>query len=259
MNHEEIGSLHLKILGKHFSKTSNDIRSRLFSTKWYETHHLLHEAQNILREFIDQNPRDPSTPRFIYTLAQQMRRQGIKHYPQALHHLESIATDYPDSEFYVPARLLSGELLRELHHFFGAQLLYEDLLKKLTLAPHLKAWVQLLRIRCILALHPHEHLEQEKAISLLSSIADISQLPQELHAEIQFMQILLLFENRRFPEAKQITHQVVSDFMTNTSPAPKQCYWIKRMLQIAQCIAKEENDISSQQKLHDILKNLPLH
>ncbi|MDR2420301.1 MAG: hypothetical protein LBD40_03295 [Puniceicoccales bacterium] len=259
MGNEEIGLLHLQILQKHFPQTSNDIRSRIFLATWYMERHAPPKAQEILLEFIQRHPQDSSIPRLLYILSQHIRQQGFQSYHQAIHYLEIIANSHVHSEFYVPTKLLEGELLRELHHFFGAQLLYEDLLKKSILSPTLKAWVQLLRIRCVLALHPQEHIEQEKAISLLSSIVDTQQLPKELRAEIQFLQMLLLFENRRLSEAKQITNRVVSDFNANASPSNKECYWIKRILRIAQRIAKSENDMENERKLLEFWERLKSH
>jgi tetratricopeptide (TPR) repeat protein len=259
MGNEEIGLLHLQILQKHFSQTSNDIRSRIFLATWHTEHHAPPKAQEILQEFIQRHPQHPAIPRLLYILSQHIRQQGFQSYHQAIHYLEIIANSHVNSEFYIPTKLLEGELLRELHHFFGAQLLYEDLLKKSTLSPTLKAWIQLLRIRCILALHPQEPIEQEKAISLLSSIVDTQQLPKELRAEIQFLQMLLLFEHQRFPEAKQITNRVVSDFNANISPSVKECYWIKRMLRIAQRIAKSENDMENERKLLEFWERLKSH
>jgi tetratricopeptide (TPR) repeat protein len=259
MGNEEIGLLHLQILQRHFPRTANDIRSRIFLATWYMKHHAPQKAQEILLEFIQRHPQDPSIPRLLYVLSQHIRQQGFQFYNQAIHYLEIIANSHVHSEFYVPTKLLEGELLRELHHFFGAQLLYEDLLKKSTLSPTLKALIQLLRIRCILALHPQEHIEEEKAISLLSSIVDTPQLPKELRAEIQFSQMLLLFEHQRFSEAKQITNRVVSDFNANASPSAKECYWIKRILRIAQRIAKFENDTENERKLLEFWERLKSH
>jgi tetratricopeptide (TPR) repeat protein len=256
---KEIGLLHLQILQKHFPQTSNDIRSRIFLSQWYAAHNLSHEARAILKEFSEKNPQHSSTPQLLYALSQHIRHQGFRSYTQAIECLEIIVHSYPDSEFYVPAKLSEGELLRELHHFFGAQLLYEDLLKKSTLSPTLKAWLQLLRIRCLLALHLHEHAEQERALSLLSSIVDIPQLPSELRVEIQFQQTLLLYGEKRFSEARQVVSQVISDFISNTAPSPKGRYWLKRILRIAQLIAKSENDAETERKINELWEQLQSH
>jgi tetratricopeptide (TPR) repeat protein len=260
MEHETVGLLYLKILREHFPKTFNDMRSRIFLAEWYETHGLIQEAREILEEPMGQDSQSPHPfkPQLLYALSRQTCRQGFKFYSQAIDYLEIIAHTYLRSEFYVPAKLLEGELLRELHHFFGAQLLYEDLLKKSALSPSLKTWIQLLRIRCILALHPDEHTEKEKAISLLSSIVDTPQLPRELRAEIQFLQTLLLFENDHISEARQVINQVITNFTSNTVPLLKERYWLKRIISIAQRIAKSENDAEREQKLLEISEHLQL-
>jgi hypothetical protein len=102
-------------------------------------------------------------------------------------------------------------------------------------------------------------VEEEKAISLLSSIVDTPQLSGELRTEIQFFQTLLLFKNKHIPEAKQIINRVIADFTSSsTTLSSKECYWIKRIIYIAQHIAKSENDIEGEQKLLEIWEHLKI-
>ncbi|MDR3143500.1 MAG: hypothetical protein LBT57_01440 [Puniceicoccales bacterium] len=256
LGNEEVGRLHLQVLREHFPKTPNDIRSRLFLAEWDEAHALACESRSILEEFIEKDPQNPFTPIVLYASAQQIRRQGFKSYPQAIGRLETLIHAHPTSAFCLPAKLLEGELLRELHQFFGAQLLYEDLLKGPGLSAALRAWIQLLRLRCVLALHPHEPAEQVKALSLLSSMVDRPQIPRELQAEIRFQQVWLLFENHRFSELRQVISRVASDLVANPSLSPKERYWTRRMLAIARQVAQEEGDGESERKLNELQQHL---
>ncbi|MDR2377544.1 MAG: hypothetical protein LBD54_02205 [Puniceicoccales bacterium] len=263
LGNEEVGRLHLRVLRERFPQTPNDIRSRLFLAEWDESHASAQESHvsareslSTLEEFVEKNPRNPFTPRLLYASAQRSRRRGFKSYPQAIGRLETIIYSHPESAFCLSAKLLEGELLRELHQFFGAQLLYEDLLKRPGLSAALRAWIQLLRLRCVLALHPHDPAEQMKALSLLSSVVDGPQIPKELQAEIRFQQVWLLFENHRFSELRQAISRVASDLLSNPSLSPKERYWIRRMLSIAQQVAREEKDAESGRKLNELQQRL---
>jgi len=254
---DAIGTLHLKILQERFPGTVPDVRSRLFLAEHHAARRDPDAAEALLQDFIDRHPSSPHRPRMLYALARQLRRRGFGHYPSVAAVLERIVHDYPDSEFYLPARLAEGELLRELHQFFGAQMLYEDLLRRRDLPEALRAWVQLLRIRCVLALHPDDRAGQEKALALLNSIAQGPRIPRELRAEVQFQQMWLLFQHQRFFETRPITSRVFADFSARTSLPPREGYWLRRILQISCRVAELENDEDSGRKLRDLWERLP--
>jgi tetratricopeptide (TPR) repeat protein len=226
----------LRRLREEFPRSDAAVYSFIVEADAYGARNQLVEAQQLLTRLADDFPEHRYAPFALVEAAIYAERRGQEvFYQEAYNILERLVRRYPRSELLFQARLMQGDLLRQLNQFAAAQQTYEWLINNL--GQHAGVWrAQLALADCHAAQAASDASHQESANAIYERLLDLPTAATPLRIEAGFKLGYALV--RRGGEATErgraVWWQVVTTFLVDRGPGAdlgsRGRYWLSRVL-----------------------------
>lgn len=232
----EVALAGLRRLREEFPRSDAAVYSFIVEADAYGARNQLVEAQQLLTRLADDFPEHRYAPFALVEAAIYAERRGQEvFYQEAYNILERLVRRYPRSELLFQARLMKGDLLRQLNQFAAAQQTYEWLINNL--GQHAGVWrAQLALADCHAAQAASDASHQESANAIYERLLDLPTAATPLRIEAGFKLGYALV--RRGGEATErgraVWWQVVTTFLVDRGPGAdlgsRGRYWLSRVL-----------------------------
>lgn len=226
----------LRRLREEFPRSDAAVYSFIVEADAYGARNQLVEAQQLLTRLADDFPEHRYAPFALVEAAIYAERRGQEvFYQEAYNILERLVRRYPRNELLFQARLMQGDLLRQLNQFAAAQQTYEWLINNL--GQHAGVWrAQLALADCHAAQAASDASHQESANAIYERLLDLPTAATPLRIEAGFKLGYALV--RRGGEATErgraVWWQVVTTFLVDRGPGAdlglRGRYWLSRVL-----------------------------
>ncbi|WP_269541404.1 tetratricopeptide repeat protein [Cerasicoccus fimbriatus] len=191
------------------------------------------EAQRRLRELADRYRDSPHAPAALYEAAILADRQGLESTRrEAIAILNDLITRYPSHPLVFRARLLQGNIARQLGDFGDARLVYETVLRDYANHPEIYL-AQLYRANTLLARSGNDPALLDEAQTGLERL-DKESVPIDVRVEAGYMLSRIQLQLNNPQRAAETLWLVVSRYLRDPSAANQLGangkYWMARCL-----------------------------
>lgn len=230
------------------------ILSILEEARYFAGEFSLAEAQRRLRELADRYPDSPHAPAALYEAAILADRQGLESTRrESLAILRDLIERYPGNSLVFYARLMQGNIARQLGEFGDARAVYETLLRDFPAHPEIYL-AELYRANTLLARSAEDPVLLGEAAAGLERLIDLSSVPVDVRVEAGYTlsRVQLMQGNRRL--AAQTLWLVVSRFLRDPSAAVRLGangqHWMARCLLELGDILEQEGEIEDAREIY---------
>lgn len=224
----------LEQLRKDYPGSDPAILSYLEEAHYFADSFKLSDAQRRLREVADTYRDSPHAPTALYEAAVLAGKQSQdSSRREALTILRDLIDRYPQHPLVFQARLLQGNIARELGEFGVAQDVYEALLRDFPGNPELYL-AELYRANTLLARSASDPTLLDESAAGLERLLDLPNVPVDARVEAGYTLGQILALEKRFPRAQETLWLVVSRYLLDPAQArqlgAKGRYWMSRSL-----------------------------
>lgn len=194
----------------------------------------LSDAQRRLREAADTYRDSPHAPTALYEAAVLADKQGQDFTRrEALTILRDLIERYPAHPLVFQARLLQGNIARELGEFGVAQDVYETLLRDFAHNPEIYL-AELYRANTLLARSASDPTLLDESAAGLERLLDLPNVPVDARVEAGYTLGQILVQEKQYARARETLWLVVSRYLIDPAQArllgAKGRYWMARSL-----------------------------
>jgi tetratricopeptide (TPR) repeat protein len=169
------------------------------------------------------------SPFAYYWCAEYCKSLGVAHYDEAITHLSTLISKYGNHEIVYAAYLELADLLRLSGRFSDAQLIYEELLKKIPFDRR-NHFTEFCLAKAIFAQKNKSDLFVERAQMILERLYSITITDRSLHIEIAAMYCLVLQANSSTDRMKQFAWETLLSSTSDESPLTQNdVYWLMQI------------------------------
>lgn len=224
----------LEALRSEYPGTDPAILSYLEEAHFFADEFKLSDAQRRLREAADTYRDSPHAPTALYEAAVLAERQGQDSTRrEALSILRDLIQRYPSHPLVFQARLLQGNIARELGEFGVAQDVYEALLRDFSGNPEIYL-AELYRANTLLARSATDPTLLDESAAGLERLLDRPGVPVDVRVEAGYTLSQILVLEKQFARAHETLWLVVSRYLIDPAQArqlgAKGRYWMARCL-----------------------------
>lgn len=192
------------------------------------------EAQRRLRELADRYRDSPHAPAALYEAAILANRQGLESTRrESLAILSDLLNRYPQHPLVFRARLLQGNIARQLGEFGDARTVYETVLRDFARHPEIYL-AQLYRANTLLARSGNDPALLDEAARGLESILDRDTVPVDVRVEAGYTLSRIQLQQNNQSLASETLWLVISSFLKDPAAASQLGangrYWMSRCL-----------------------------
>lgn len=224
----------LEQLRKDYPGSDPAILSYLEEAHYVADEFRLSEAQRRLREAADTYRDSQHAPTALYEAAILADKQGQDFTRrEALSILRDLIERYPGHPLVFQARLLQGNIARELGEFGVAQDVYEALLRDFANNPELYL-AELYRANTLLARSASDPTLLDESAAGLERLLDLPNVPVDARVEAGYTLSQILVQEKQYSRAAETLWLVVSRYLIDPAQASmlgaKGRYWMSRSL-----------------------------
>lgn len=220
------------------------------------------EAQRRLRELADRYRDSPHAPAALYEAAILADRQGLESTRrEAISILNDLITRYPKHPLVFRARLLQGNIARQLGEFGDARLAYEAVLRDYADHPEIYL-AHLYRANALLARSGDDPSLLDEAAIGLERLVDLESVPVDVRVEAGYMLSRIQLQQNYQQRATKTLWLVISRFLRDPAAAKKLGangrIWMARcLLELGDILEREGNvedarEVYTQIAKHDL-------
>ncbi|WP_378080780.1 tetratricopeptide repeat protein [Cerasicoccus arenae] len=202
------------------------------------------EAQRRLRELADRYRDSPHAPAALYEAAILADRQGLESTRrESLSILNDLIARYPDHALVFRARLLQGNIARQLGEFGYARVVYETVLRDYANHPEIYL-AELYRANTLLARSGDDPALLDEAARGLERLLDLASVPVDVRVEAGYMLSRIQLQSNSSQLAAETLWLVISRFLREPSAASQLGangkYWMARcLLELGEILERE--------------------
>lgn len=204
----------------------------------------LSDAQRRLREAADTYRDSQHAPTALYEAAVLADKQGLDSTRrEALSILRDLIERYPAHPLVFQARLLQGNIARELGEFGVAQDVYEALLRDFPNNPEIYL-AELYRANTLLARSASDPTLLDESAAGLERLLDLPNVPTDARVEAGYTLGQIRVQEKQYARARETLWLVVSRYLIDPAQASllgaKGRYWMSRsLLELGDLLDKE--------------------
>ncbi|MGE9297074.1 MAG: tetratricopeptide repeat protein [Puniceicoccales bacterium] len=230
------------------------ILSILEEARYFAGKYSLAEAQRRLRELADRYRDSPHAPAALYEAAIIADRQGLEtNRRESLSILRDLIDRYPNHPLVFRARLLQGNIARQLGEFGDARVVYETVLREFPDHPEIYL-AQLYRANTLLARSGDDPALLDEAAAGLESLLDASSVPVDVRVEAGYLLSRIQMQQRNRQRAAETLWLVFSQFLRDPATAAQLGangrHWMARCLLDLGDILEQEGDIDDAREVY---------
>lgn len=221
------------------------------------------EAQRRLRELADRYRDSPHAPAALYEAAILADRQGLESTRrEAISILNDLITRYPQHALVFRARLLQGNIARQLGEFGDARLAYEAVLRDYANHPEIYL-AHLYRANTLLARSGDDPALLDEAAIGLERLLDLETIPVDVRVEAGYMLSRIQLQQNNAQRASETLWLVISRFLRDPAAAQQLgangSYWMARCLLELGDIQERAGDVEDAREVYSLIgkHNLP--
>lgn len=224
----------LEQLRKDYPGSDPAILSYLEEAHYVADEFRLSDAQRRLREAADTYRDSQHAPTALYEAAVLADKQGQDSTRrEALSILRDLIERYPAHPLVFQARLLQGNIARELGEFGVAQDVYEALLRDFSNNPEIYL-AELYRANTLLARSASDPTLLDESAAGLERLLDLPNVPVDARVEAGYTLGQILVQEKQFARARETLWLVVSRYLIDPAQSAqlgaKGRYWMSRSL-----------------------------
>jgi len=212
----------LKVLGQlreDYPGSDPAILSILEEARYFAGEYSLADAQRRLRELADRYPDSPHAPAALYEAAILANRQGLEsNRRESLAILRDLIERYPAHPLVFRARLLQGNIARELGEFGSARVVYETVLREYPNHPEIYL-AELFRANTLLARSGDDPGLLVEASVGLESLLDLRTVPVDVRVEAGYLLSRIQRQQKNRQQASQTLWLIISRFLRDPTAA----------------------------------------
>ncbi|MEO0794502.1 MAG: tetratricopeptide repeat protein [Verrucomicrobiota bacterium] len=236
------------------------ILSILEEARYFAGQYSLAEAQRRLRELADRYRESPHAPAALYEAAIQADRQGLESTRrESLSILRDLIERYPEHPLVFRARLLQGNIARQLGEFGDARVVYETLLRDFADHPEIYL-AELYRANSLLARSGDDPALLDEAADGLERLLDLASVPVDVRVEAGYSLSRIQSQQGRLQRASETLWLVIARFLRDPNSARQLgangSYWMSRCLFELGDILEQDGKVEDARKVYaQIIQN----
>jgi len=226
--------------------------ARYFAGKYSDA-----EAQRRLRELADRYRESPHAPAALYEAAILAERQGVETTRRdALSILNDLITRYPEHPLVFRARLLQGNIARQLGDFGDARLVYETVLRDYANHPEIYL-AELYRANTLLARSGEDAALLDIAAEGLERLLDMPAVPVDVRVEAGYTLSRIQLQRNNQQRASETLWLCISRFLREPMAAeqlgPNGRYWMARCLLELGDIQERSGNVEDAREVYSLI------